>query len=441
MNSSQLKYDIWIKNAHILSMDAAFTEFVETNILIKDGKIAHIGSVENLGPINADYLIDASHMILLPPFFNAHNHAAMSLFRGLRNDVPLMTWLQEYIWPAEKKYINAKNVRLGTLLSGIEMIRSGTNLFADMYFFEDEVAQASIELGMRCILGEAILDFPTPNQKTPTEGIHYTRNLYYKYRDESLVSLSISAHAPYTCSTSVLKSISEVSKDLKIPSTIHVSETSREVEESLKTHGKTPVEYLNDLGFFDFHTICYHCIHLSDHDIEILKEKEVSVITLPNSNMQLASGITPIPKLLDSEICLGLGTDGAASNNNMSLLRDMQMMIKLQKLSHLDSTILNAKTALSIATSNGAKSYKMQNSLGSIEIGKSADIQFINIDSPHMQPLYNPYAQIVYSMQESDVKHLLINGRFVMKDRIILNADEEKIIYEAMSFARKLNIG
>ncbi|MEA1876234.1 MAG: amidohydrolase [Bacteroidota bacterium] len=435
-----MKYDVWIKNAHVLTMDANFTEYLNTNILIKNGRIEHIGSIDHLTPVEARTIVDASRMILLPPFFNGHNHAAMSLFRGLSNDVPLMTWLNNHIWPAEKKYINAKNVHLGTLISGIEMIRSGTNLFADMYFFEEEVAKASIELGMRCILGEAILDFPTPNSISPSEGLKYTRDLYQNYKSESLVSVSISAHAPYTCSSSVLSSISEVSMDLKIPATIHVSETSQEVTDSMKARGKSPVEYLADLGFFDYHTICYHCIHLSAHDIEILKEKKTSVITLPNSNMQLASGITMVPDLLKSEICLGLGTDGAASNNNMSLLSDMQMMIKIQKLVHNDSTILNAKTALKIATSNGAKAYRMNNDLGSIEIGKFADLQFIDTDSPHMQPLYDPYAQIVYSMHENDVRHLMVNGKFIMKDRVVLNVDEERIIYEALEFARKLNI-
>lgn len=440
MNSTLMKYDVWIKNARVLTMDANFTEYHNTNILIRNGRIEHIGSVDHLAPIKASTIVDASRMILLPPFFNGHNHAAMSLFRGLSNDVPLMTWLQKYIWPAEKKYINAKNVHLGTLVSGIEMIRSGTNIFADMYFFEEEVAKASIELGMRCILGEAILDFPTPNGKIPENGLKYTQDLYQKYKTEALVSVSIPAHAPYTCSTSILSSVADLSKELKIPATIHVSETSQEVTDSMKAHGKSPVKYLADLGFFDYHTICYHCIHLSAHDIKILNEKKVSVITLPNSNTQLASGITPVPELLKSDICLGLGTDGAASNNNMSLLSDMQMMIKLQKLAHLNSTILNAKTALKIATSNGAKAYGMQNDLGSIEIGKFADIQFIDIDSPHMQPMYDPYAQIVYSMHENDVKHLMVSGHFIMKDRNILNVDEERIKYEALRFARELNL-
>ena len=439
MNSSILKYDVWIKKAHILTMDKDFTEYTDTNILIRNGKIEHIGSVDHLSPIEVSTIIDASHMILLPPFFNGHNHVAMSLFRGLGNDVPLTTWLQEYIWPAEKKYINANNVHLGTLVSGIEMIRSGTNLFADMYFFEEEVAKATIELGMRCILGEAILDFPTPNIKNHTEGLKYTRDLNQKYKTESLVSMSIPAHAPYTCSTSVLSSVSEISMELEIPATIHLSETSEEVADSLKAHGKSPVEYLADLGFFDFHAVCYHCNHLSVNDIKILKEKQVSVITLPNSNMKLASGITPVPDLLKAEVSLGLGTDGAASNNNMSLLSDLQMMIKLQKVANMDSTVINAKKALEIATTNGAKAYRMHNNLGSIEVGKSADIQFIDTDSAHMQPLYDPYAQIVYSMHENDIKHLMVNGRFIMKDRDILNIDEDRIKFEARDFARKLN--
>jgi len=440
MNSSAFKYDIWIKNARILSMDTTFTEYQNTNILIRDKIIEHIGSVNHLNTIEASIIIDASNMILLPPFFNGHNHAAMSLLRGLGNDVSLTSWLQDYIWPAERKYINSHNVHLGTLLSGIEMIKSGTNIFADMYFFEEEVAKASIELGMRCILGEGILDFPTPNKVNPSDGLRYTRNLYEEYKAEDLISLSVSAHAPYTCSTPVLASVSELSKELEIPATIHLSETSQEVSDSLSKHKKSPVEYLDELGFFDYHAVCYHCNYLSAHDIDILKHKKVSVITLPNSNMKLASGIAPVRDLLKADVLLGLGTDGAASNNNMSLLSDLQMMIKLQKVIYQDSTVLDARTALRIATSNGAKAYRMHNDMGSIEPGKYADIQFIDVDSPHMQPLYNPYAQIVYSMQENDVKHLMVNGQLIMKDRKIINVDEEKVKYEVLKFAEKLNI-
>lgn len=440
MSSTIPNYDLWIKNARILSMDSKFTEYFDSNILIKDGIIQFIGSTASLPNFDYTDVLDASNMIVLPPFFNGHSHAAMSLLRGLGNDVPLSTWLQKYMWPAEKKYINASSVKLGSLISGIEMIRSGTNIFADMYFFEEEVAQAAIELGMRTIIGEGILDFPTPNMKNPDDGINYSRKLFNDFETNPLVSVSIPAHAPYSCSKESLIKVSELSKELQIPATIHLSETSQEVTESLNTNGFTPVEYLDNLGFFDHHAVCYHCNHLSKNDISILRNKQVGVVTLPNSNMKLASGIAPVPDLLAADVCLSLGTDGAASNNNMSILSDMQMLSKLQKIAHSDPTVIDARTSLKLATINGAKTYKMDDQLGSITLGKSADIQFIRIDVPHMQPMYDPYAQIVYSMNNNDVIHLMIDGKFVMKNHEILNVDEERIKFEAKDFAKKLDI-
>ncbi|MCD6347764.1 MAG: amidohydrolase, partial [Bacteroidales bacterium] len=432
------KYDIHIRNARVLCLDENFTEFSDASILIRDGRIADIREDTATIKVEAKVTIDGSRKLIIPPFFNAHSHVAMSLLRGYSNDVPLQTWLEEYIWPAEKRIITPDSVYLGSMISGLEMIRSGCNIFADMYFFEDEVARASEELGIRAILGEGILDFPTPNMQTPAEGLRYTKRLWKKYHDHELISLSLPAHAPYTCSFDVLKDIAALSAELNIPATIHLSETKAEVEESLSKYRMTPTEYVENTGFFENHSVCYHCNHLSDNDISIFKKNDVSVITLPNSNMLLASGIAPIVKLMSKDINIGIGTDGAASNNNQSVLKDLQLLIKLQKVMHFDPTAISARQALVIATLNGAKAYGLNHSLGSLEIGKVADMILIDTDQPHMQPLYDPYAQILYSMNESDVSTLIINGRIIMNNRCIESVDEEKFLKEARMFSKKL---
>lgn len=433
------KYDLWIKNAWVLSMDAEESEYPNGDILVKDGKIAFVGHLENQELIKAKEVMDASRNIVLPPFFNAHSHAPMALLRGLGNDLPLKSWLEDYIWPAEHRYISPETVYLGTLASGLEMIRSGCSIFADMYFFEEEVARAALDLGMRCILGEGVLDFPTPNMKTPAAGLNHSRELHRRFSQEPLLEQMIPAHAPYTCSQDVLQEIMYLARELDLPVSIHLSETRSEVEESIRKHGLSPVEYLKEIGFLDEKAICYHCNHLSSNDIDILRSTRTAVVTLPNSNMKLASGIAPLPELLEAGVLVGIGTDGAASNNNMSTLNDLQMLVKLQKVANSDPTVINARQALKIATRNGSLAYGLKH-LGSVEVGKSADLQFINTDSAHMQPLYDPYAQIVYSMQNSDVEHLLIAGRFIMKNRIITSYDEERVKDQLKAFGKQLDV-
>ncbi len=440
MDKGYSHIDVSIENAWILTLDSELTEYQNGCIQISNGKIIYVGPQHHSMNYKIDQKIDAKGMIIIPPFFNSHSHAPMSLLRGMGNDVPLQEWLENYIWPAEAKGINPESVYLGALLSGIESLRSGCNIFADMYFFEDEVAQAAIKLGMRAIIGEAILDFATPNMKTADDGIAYSKYLHQKYHDHELISLSIAAHSPYACSEENLKKVISFSQDYKVPATIHLSETEQEVNDSYLRLGKSPVKYLHSIGFFDYHTVCYHCNHLSDDDRKILKDRNISVVTLPNSNCKLASGIAPVVELHRDGINVAIGTDGAASNNNTSMLNDLQLMIKLQKVRHLDPTVLSAPEALRMATFNGAKAYRKETQLGSLEVGKMADLLFIDARSPNMVPLYNPYAQIVYSMHNKDVHSMMINGKFVLRDRKINGIDEEEILERVKELRIKLNI-
>lgn len=428
--------DLDIIHAHILTMDGQLSEFADGRLVIHNGQIIYVGEFRPEQNIQSIETLDASGRILMPPFFNAHNHAPMALLRGLGNDVPLQVWLEKFIWPVEKRYLNPELIYLGTLLAGMEMIQSGTSIFADMYFFEDEVAQASLDLGMRCILGEGILDFPTPNAKSPDEGLAYANGLISKYQKQNKINFSIPAHAPYTCSREVLERIAAFARSKDLPVTIHLAETEQEVADHISSFGISPTRYLAEIGFFDHHAVCYHCNYLSQEDIAIFRDFGVAAVTLPNSNGKLASGIAPLTEMIQAGVLVALGTDGAASNNNMSMLNDLQLMLKFQKVKHLDPKALTAKQALQIATGNGAKAYRLDQHLGSLETGKSADCILIDTAQPNMQPLYDPYAQIAYSMYNRDVESVIIDGEFVMKNRQLTRVNQEEILREARKAAR-----
>lgn len=433
--------DLVIKGGRILTLDRDFTEFNPGIICIAGNRIEFIGQEAEIPlKFRIKSTIDASGMLITPPFFNCHNHAAMSIFRGLGNDLSLDDWLNLFIWPAERKYINRETVYLGTMISAMEMVRSGTGIFADMYFFEEEVARAAEEIGMRVILGEGILDFPTPNKQDPFEILEHTRYLHQRFAGHSLVSVSVSAHAPYTCSPRVIAYAAELSAELGIPANIHLSETRSEIEIMMDRYGKSPVKYLADLGFLGPRTVAHHGIHLSEEDIDLLVESGASVVTIPNSNMKLGSGECRVPELLSRGINVSLGTDGPASNNHQSMVREMQQLARKQKVISLDPLIITSRGCLKIATINGARAYGMEHQLGSLETGKLADLIFINQEQAHWYPKYDPYAGIAYAMHSEDVDSMMIDGRFIMKGRKILNVDEKEIIARAKELPRIINL-
>jgi 5-methylthioadenosine/S-adenosylhomocysteine deaminase len=354
----------------------------------------------------------------------------MSIFRGLGNDLSLDRWLNEFIWPAEKEFINPANVYLGTMLSVIEMVRSGTGFFSDMYFFEDQVGRVCEEVGIRGILGEALLDFPTPSHSSPMDTLECTRRLHQQFIDHPLVNVSIAVHAPYTCSPDVIKKAAELAGELNIVSQIHVAETAGEIEDMATRYQKSPVRYLFDLGFLSGPAVAHHSIHLTDDDRQIYKQTGTSVVTLPNSNMKLGSGACAVSEMLNQGINVALGTDGPASNNNQSLVRELQQLARLERVTNLDPTSLPARSLIRIATINVAKAYKMDHDLGSLEPGKKADFQIINPDQPHWYPRYDPYNSIAYAMHSEDVESLIINGKTVMRNRELLHIDEQRILRE-----------
>ena len=368
----------------------------------------------------------------MPGLINGHTHAAMSLFRGLADDLPLMEWLNNYIFPVESK-MDADFVFTGTLLACAEMIMSGTTTFCDMYLFEEEVARASKMAGMRSLVGEVLYDFDSPNYGSIENGLRYTESLIKKWKNDPLVSIAVEPHSLFTCSPDLLSASNDLSLKYQVPLIIHLAETMNELDEVRKKYGKGPVEHLQSLGLLGPHLIADHCVHLRKNDIKILAENGVKVIHNPESNMKLASGIAPIPDMLAENMIVGLGTDGCASNNNLDLFAEMDMAAKLHKVNTMDSTVMDALTVLRMATIEGARALGISEITGSLEKGKKADVIIVDTKKPHLTPMYNPYSHLVYAVGGNDVSHSIINGRLLMEDRKLLSLD----LYEVMENARE----
>ena len=422
-------FDIAIKNGTILTMDAK-NSIIEDGLLgIKRDSISYIGKSSEKG-VEAKKLIDAKGGIILPGLINGHTHAAMSLFRGLADDLPLMEWLNDYIFPAES-CIDPDFVYCGTLLACAEMIKSGTTTFCDMYLFEEKTAMAAKATGMRCLVGEVLYDFDSPNYGPVAEGLKYTEDLITKWKDDPLVSVAVEPHALFTCSPDLLSAANDLSKKNQVPLIIHLAETGNELTQVFDTYGKSPVEHLESLDLLGSHLIAAHCVHLHDEEIRLLAERGVKVIHNPESNMKLASGVAPVPAMLSEGVTVGLGTDGCASNNDLDLFSEMDMAAKLHKVNTMNTTVMDALTVLRMATIEGAKALGMENMTGSLEKGKRADIIIVDINKPHLTPMYNPSSHIVYSARGSDVSHTIINGRLVMDQGNILTMDIADVIKKA----------
>lgn len=422
-------YDILIQNGMILTLDPQLTVIENGSIAIKGDTIACIGSGMDTS-LSAAKTIDAGGGIVLPGLVNSHTHAAMTLFRGLTDDLPLMEWLNGYIFPAENR-MDADFVHTGSLLACAEMILSGTTTFCDMYLFEDEVAKAAKASGMRCLVGEVLYDFPSPNYGSIEKGFEYTERLIRKWENDPLVSIAVEAHALYTCSPDLLKTSHAIARKHGVPFIIHVAETLFELAEIQAKYGRKPFEHLESLGVLGPCLIADHCVHVDDSEIERMVRHRVNVITNPESNMKLASGIAPVTRMIAAGITVGLGTDGCASNNNLDMLLEMDTAAKLQKIALLDPTALSAVTVLKMATCQGAKALGFGDITGSLEPGKKADIIIVDTRKPHLTPLYNPYSHLVYSAGGADVSHSIINGRLVMENRRLLTLNLEDVLNRA----------
>jgi len=428
--------DIIIKNGTVLTMDSNNSIFENGFLCVQGDTITHIGD-SAIESYKAKKIIDAMGGLILPGLVNAHTHAAMSLFRGLADDLPLMEWLNGYIFPAESK-MDAEFVYTGTRLALAEMIMSGTTTFCDMYLFEDEVAKAAKEVGVRCLVGEVIYDFPSPNYGPVEKALEYSESLICKWKDDSIISIAVEPHSLYTCSPELLTKANELAVKHQVPLIIHVAETLSEINEIKEKYAKTPVEHLDSLKILGPHLIADHCVHLQQSDIITMAERGIKVVHNPESNMKLSSGIAPVPEMLAQGLTVGLGTDGCASNNNLDLFAEMDTAAKIHKVNTMDPTAMDALSVLKMATIEGAAVLGLVDITGSLEIGKKADVIVVDTYKPHLIPMYNATSHLVYSAGGSDVRHSVINGQLVMENRILLTLDLAEVITHAKEKAVKV---
>jgi 5-methylthioadenosine/S-adenosylhomocysteine deaminase len=420
--------DILIKNGWVLTVDPQDTLIERGAVAVSADRIVEVGTEDALtASYKAAKTIDAQEGIIMPGLVNAHTHAAMTCFRGLADDLPLMTWLNDYIFPAEAK-LTPDIVYQGTRLACSEMILSGTTTFCDMYLFEEAAAQAAKEVGLRAVVGEVIYDFPSPNYGPVEEGLKYTEDLIEKWRDDPLITIAVEPHSPYVCSPELLQKARAIADRNGVPMVIHLAETEREVAEIKKKYGRTPVAHLADIGFLSPGLIADHCVVLTEEDMMLLKDSDVKVAHNPESNMKLASGIAPVPELLRHGITVGIGTDGCASNNNLDMFQEMDTVAKLHKVHTLDPTVMDARTVVRMATIDGARVLGIGDTSGSLEEGKKADIIIIDIRSPHLTPMYNVYSHLVYAVTGSDVVTAIVNGRVLMEERAFTTLDVDEVM-------------
>jgi 5-methylthioadenosine/S-adenosylhomocysteine deaminase len=408
-------------------------------IAIADGRIAAVGLAEDLlEHAPTGQVVNAGGCLILPGLVNTHSHLAMTLLRGLADDLPLLEWLNNHIWPAEKTHMNREVVRLGTELAAAEQLLAGITTTTDMYFFGNEVAAVLAEAGMRGVIAESLIDFATPRCESPEEMMEKQRELAQEYRNHPLITPSIAAHSPYSVSANNLVKEAELAEEFGITLQIHLSETRWEVEKLMEEKGRSPVAYLADLGVLSERTVAAHCVHVSPEDIEILVDFEVGVAHNPVSNLKLASGVAPIPTMVEAGVKLGLGTDGAASNNTLDLLRDMQLAALLHKGVYGNPTVLPARSMIEMATIGGASVLGLDAEIGTLSEGKQADMVCISVDGPHATPVYDPWSHLVFSARSSDVRHVLVRGKLVVGNRTLNTLDRERIESQAWDFAQRL---
>ncbi|HSO20035.1 MAG TPA: amidohydrolase, partial [Desulfosarcina sp.] len=379
--------DLLMTHGWILTMDAQRREFASGFLAVRGSRIAAVGPMTEAGEWTAPRTIDARGGIVLPGLVNTHTHAAMTCFRGMADDLPLMDWLQNHIFPAEAR-LDHDMVKTGTLLACAEMILSGTTCFCDMYLFEAAVAGAAHAAGMRAVVGEVLYDFPSPNYGPPEAGLAYTEELIAAWRDDPLITIAVEPHSPYLCAPDLLRRAGAIARRHDLPLVIHVSETAAEVATTRERYGATPVAHLANLDLLHPNLLACHGVVLTDEDMDLLQAHDVKIAHNAESNMKLASGIAPVPALLKRGICVGLGTDGCASNNNLDLLSEMDTVAKLHKVNTMDPTVLDAGTVLAMATIEGARALGLADRIGSLEVGKEADVIVIDTRQPHLTPLY-----------------------------------------------------
>jgi 5-methylthioadenosine/S-adenosylhomocysteine deaminase len=425
-------------------MNESFDVIDDGFIAIAESRIIEVGHRSALeGLYTAAEIIDCRNRIIIPGLVNAHTHVPMTLLRGMADDLRLDVWLMGYIMPVEREFVSPEFCQLGATIACAEMIRGGVTAFADMYYFESDVAEATAKAGMRALLGESILKFPTPDAETYEQSLGYARTFIEKWKGHPLIMPTIAPHATYSNTAETLQQCVALVKEYQLPVMIHIAETEREVEDNKKLYGKTVVPWVKDQGILDVPAIAAHCVHIDEHEIRMLKRQGASVAHCPSANLKLASGIAPISTMLQSGVNVAIGTDGPASNNDLDMFEEMRLAALLAKVAPHDPTALPARTALKMATVNGAQALGLADSTGSIEAGKYADLAVIQSSPIHNIPHFdfNPdavYSRIVYAAKSSDVSHTICHGRVLMRDRVLQTIDEAELLTKANQYAERV---
>ena len=431
--------DLIIRGGTIVTMDGSRRVIDNGAVAVKDGRVMDVGKTADIeGKYAAREIINGTGKVVIPGLVNGHTHVPMTLFRGIADDLDLQEWLTKYIFPAEAKNVTEDFVRVGTRLGLAEMIRSGTTTYCDMYYFEDAIADETFKAGMRGVLGETVIDFPVADNKTNAEAMAYVERFVKHWQGNALIVPAIAPHAPYTVSQEHLQAVRALSDRTGAPIVIHISETKREVDDSIKDKGASPIDYLNRFGFLNDRVIAAHVVWPSEEELGLLKKLGVGIVHNPQSNMKLASGVAPVPAMLKDDLPVGLGTDGAASNNDLNLWEEMDTAAKLHKLISKDPKVVSAQEAFEMATIRGARALHLEKEIGSIEKGKRADIVIVDLDDLNQTPFYNIYSDLVYSAKASDVRTVVIEGRVVMRDGRLLTLNEATIKVDARKYRERI---
>ena len=437
--ASRQQVSLVVTGGDVVTMDASRRVLSPGAVAVNGRDIVAVGTPEEIArQFAASETIEAAGHVVLPGLVNTHTHAPMVMYRGLADDLALMDWLQKYIFPAEAKTVSPEMVRVGTRLAALEMIQSGTTTFADMYYFEEEIARATKAAGLRGVLGETIIGFPVADAKTPAEALKRTEAFMREFAGDDLITAVPAPHSPYTVDEPTLRAIRELADRYKVPILIHLAETEDEVNIIREKHGMSPTAWLDSLGFLRPNVVAAHCVWLTDDDIAIMKRAGAAVSHNPESNMKLASGVAPVPKYLAAGITVGLGTDGAASNNDLDMFGAMRQTAFLHKLASRDPRAVPATAVLEMATIGGARALGLDKRVGSLEAGKRADLIVVAMNGARQTPMYNPVSHLVYVARGDDVRTTVVNGKVLMRDRQMRTLDERVVLADARALAKKV---
>ena len=437
--ASRQQVSLVVTGGDVVTMDASRRVLSPGAVAVNGRDIVAVGTPEEIArQFAASETIEAAGHVVLPGLVNTHTHAPMVMYRGLADDLALMDWLQKYIFPAEAKTVSPEMVRVGTRLAALEMIQSGTTTFADMYYFEEEIARATKAAGLRGVLGETIIGFPVADAKTPADALKRTEAFMREFAGDDLITAVPAPHSPYTVDEPTLRAIRELADRYKVPILIHLAETEDEVNIIREKHGMSPTAWLDSLGFLRPNVVAAHCVWLTDDDIAIMKRAGAAVSHNPESNMKLASGVAPVPKYLAAGITVGLGTDGAASNNDLDMFGAMRQTAFLHKLASRDPRAVPATAVLEMATIGGARALGLDKRVGSLEAGKRADLIVVAMNGARQTPMYNPVSHLVYVARGDDVRTTVVNGKVLMRDRQMRTLDERVVLADARALAKKV---